>query len=382
MLTPQQKLEISQRVVTSDSFKNAPTGVAMLKYLVEAHLEERPLKEGTIDLEFFGAEPNGDNRSPRVRVTIYNLRKKLVKYYEEEGKNADWRIHIDKGQYGLRFERQHQAEVPSWTPRIKLALPYGLLAVTLTALIFSHLPKPAPTLWSGFFNHGHPTYLYIGNAFGYGGRTVSGRPGWTRDFRINTLDQYYHMLEEQPELKTTTHPSDFFYATRMAEHATHDLTRLFTQWDQQFQIKYATQTSFDDIKKSNTIYVGRWLHQQDFLYLFNASSPYVKLKGAQITCTGSPYAPDTTLLTDEEGTDVDYAVVSRTQGPNDTDRWFFCSNHDIGVMATVAYFTDPDSLAAFANLHLPETPYFTAVYKAKGKERTDLELEQVWLTIH
>ncbi len=84
-------------------------------------------------------------------------------------------------------------------------------------------------LWKGFFSNEHATNLIVGDAFGYEGKTISGLRGWTRDFSINSLDEYYAILEQQPELKNSTAPTDLFYSTRMAENATHCLSRYFTK---------------------------------------------------------------------------------------------------------------------------------------------------------
>ena len=85
MLSEDKKIELVDRIVESDTFKNAPTSIAILRYLVKANIENRFLKEGIIDIEFFGAKPDDDKSNPRVRVNIYNLRKKLSSYYEDEG---------------------------------------------------------------------------------------------------------------------------------------------------------------------------------------------------------------------------------------------------------------------------------------------------------
>ncbi|MDW7690867.1 helix-turn-helix domain-containing protein [Flammeovirgaceae bacterium SG7u.111] len=377
MLSKEKKLEITKKTTESSTFKNAPTSIALLQYLVNANIDEHFLKEGIIDMEFFGGSPSSDKSNPRVRVNIYNLRKKLKSYYEKEGANEAWQIKIDKGQYSVRFEKQglRQAKFLPKYPTYKHLLPYVLLLVIAGAWVISTLPKSKPLIWKGFFDNQHTTNLYIGDAFGYGGKTISGLGGWTRNFQINSLDEYYALLEEKPELKEQTSPLDFNYSTRMAENATHSLARFFTRWEHDFEIKYATKTSFSDIKKGNTIYVGRFLNQKDFVYLFNEANSYFSIEDKKIAFKGHKTISDTTIVISQTGTDLDYTIVSRIPGPNDTEQFFFFSNHDIGVMATVEYFTNPDSLKAFTQKHLQNSPYFTAIYKVKGKERINLKLE-------
>lgn len=377
MLTKDKKIEIIDRVVESSTLKNAPTSIAILRYLVKANIENRFLKEGIIDIEFFGAKPEDDKSNPRVRVNIYNLRKKLKRYYEEEGANDPWQIKIDKGQYSVKFEKQGLNSKKLSATEKKQFLPYLFLVLSLSVLIVTTTPQKKPALWEGFFTNKHITNLFVGDAFGYGGTTISGLSGWTRDFSINSLDEYYLMLENNPALKSRTAPVDFNYSTRMAENATHDLSRFFTWWNKDFEIKYATHASFSDIKKGNTIYIGRLKDQQNFSYLFNEANQYFEILDNQVYFSGNEHFADTTFESNTANTEADYALVSRIPGPNNTEQFFFFSNHDIGVMACVEYFTNTDSIRSFTKEHLKESIYFTALFKAKGRERINLNLEEI-----
>jgi len=367
MLSSDRKIEIAERIISSNTFKNAPTSIAILRYLVQANIENRSLKESIIDIEFFGGNTELEKSNPRVRVNIYNLRKKLDTYYENEGINETNRLVIDKGQYDIRFEEKKIAQKVRRIKDNNRIIPYALLLVMAIFLLIWGLPNTKPMLWKGFFSNNHSTYLFVGDAFGYAGNTVSGQKGWTRDFDINSLDEYYEMLDKKPELKAVTNPSGFNYSTCMAENATHDLSRFFTKWQKDFEIKYATQASFEDIKKGNIIYVGRLKDQKDFTFLFNEANTYFQIENNQLR-----FVPINSFDTESE-----YALVSRIPGPNNTEQFLFFSNHDIGVMATVEYFTNSDSISSFSERHLNKSPYFTALYKAKGKERVNLSLEEI-----
>ena len=56
-----------------------------------------------ISHELFGSKYEQEKSEATVRVNIYHLRKKLDKYYDEEGKNDTIRISIDRGQYQVSF---------------------------------------------------------------------------------------------------------------------------------------------------------------------------------------------------------------------------------------------------------------------------------------
>lgn len=377
MLSKDKKNALVDRIVESNTFKNAPTSIALLRYLVEANIEARFLKESIIDIEFFGADPDENKNNPRVRVNVFNLRKKLRSYYWSEGAGDSWQIKIEKGQYSARFVKQGIIQQKISVSRTKQLLPYSLLLLCLAVLIVTNIPQQRPAVWDGFFTNKQITNLFVGDAFGYRSTTITGSSGWARDFNINSLEEYYEILEENPELKSITSPSNFYYSTRMAENATHDLARFFTSWGRDFEIKYATQTSFSDIKKGNTIYIGRLSFQKDFTYLFNEGNQYFEIRDNQIHFFGNEHIPDTTFDTFSGYSESDYALVSRNPGPNNTEQFFFFSNHDIGVMGTVEYFTNPDSLKAFNRRYLKEGIYFIALYKAGGQNRINLSLEEI-----
>ena len=56
---------------------------------------------------------------------------------------------------------------------------------------------------------------------------------------------------------------------------------------------------------------------------------------------------------------------------------FFFSMHDMGVVATVDYFTNSDSLKSFSDKYLKDQSHFTAIFKAHGRDRTSLNLETI-----
>ncbi|WNJ17953.1 hypothetical protein [Pontibacter sp. G13] len=391
-LTPSssEKTAIVQQLIGSESLKNAPTSIALLRYLLEAHLEGRHLKEGIIDVEFFGANPTAQKGTSRVRVNMYNLRKKLDRYYETTETPDSWRLIIDKGQYDIRFVAHIHPEEEAAPPRsyqvsqAQLLAPYLFLGIALCGIGWLLWPKTQPAIWQDFLASDQETHLYIGDAFGYQGQTISGGNGWTRDFDVNSLDDYYALLEENPTLKSQTKPTHFYYSTRMAEHAAYDLGRFFQQWDRGLNIQYSTNASFSQLAAHHVIYVGRFFHQRDFVYLFNEANPYFQIQDREIQFSHHPQWPDTVFRVMAGTLDTDYTVVSRVQNAQGAAQFFFFSNHDIGVMATVGYFTQTDSLEAFAERHgLTRTePQFTAVFKATGKERVDLKLEVVRVVGH
>lgn len=377
MLSNEKKIEVTERIQNSKTFQKASTSSALLRYLVKSEIEGSFLKESIINLEFFGEKSDPAKSNPRVRVNMYNLRKKLDVYYQTEGVDEKWRLVINKGQYSVRYERQNQKEktLPQFNLRQKL--PYILLTIVCALFLVDKIPQKKPELWNNLLINEHPTTLYIGDVFGMKGKTITGPDGWTRDYHINNIQEYYTLLEQQPKLKSLLEPASYSYVTGMGVHAAHKIGHLFATYQKDFDIRFSSKTSFEDIKNGNAVYAGPLRNENKFITLFNNANPYFQIRNEKLILKGHNSLPNKTFKVNTSGEDSDYAIVSRIPGPQNTEQFFFFSNHDIGVMATVELFTNEDSLRVFTNKYLDGKSNFTAIYKATGKERTNMGLETV-----
>ncbi|WP_052343125.1 hypothetical protein [Saccharicrinis fermentans] len=377
MLSINDKTRLIQQIINSKSFRKASTSSALLKYLLKAHLNGSYLKEDIIDLEFFGTKAKTDKSTTRVRVSMYNLRKKLDIFYDNEGKEENWRVWIDKGQYELRFEKRQK----KFKNKIKLfnkhIVGYSLLIAISSSLIIMQLPPSKPQIWKRFINE--ETTLFIGDAFGMQGKTITGQTGFTRDYNINSIEEYYQLIETKPELKEHLHPAYYQYFTGMGAYAARDIALLLSPYNRRFDVKFDSNTSLDDIKSGNAIYAGPLLTNPKFISLFNDANNHFKVSKYMLEIRNIPGIKDTSIDISTAGKETDYAIVSKYPGPMGTEHFVFFSNHDMGVSATIEYFTQKDSLKNFSKQHLNHHKYFTALFKAHGRERTSLNLQLLWV---
>ncbi|WP_111708213.1 helix-turn-helix domain-containing protein [Lutibacter citreus] len=374
MISEEKKLALTEEIIKSKVFQKSPKSSALLRFLVKANINGSFLKEDIIDLEFFGSKSSFDKTNPRVRVNIYNLRKKLTTYYNTIGTDKDWRIFIDKGQYSVRFEKQFTSKKILSNLKPKYVFPYILLFLFGLFIFFNNLKPTAHSLWKSFFQNNKPTTLVIGDAFGIIGKTITGSSGWTRDYNINNSEDYYKLLEEKPELKSITKPATYSYITEMGAQASYDLARLFAKYNSYFDIRYSSNTSMIDLKNVNSIYVGPVRNENKFISIFNNANPYFKIEDKKVTFSGHPTLPTKFLNLSTSGKESDIAIVSRIPGPQNTTQFIFFSDHGMGVMATIEYFTNKDSLKIFEK-QLKGKQNFTAIYKAIGKDRTNMDLK-------
>ncbi len=110
--TPAQIRQQLERILTSQTFRAAEGQKALLRYVVEQAVQGRSdgVKEYSVGVEAFG---RGDSFDPRqdtiVRTEARNVRFKLARYYEQEGKQDPIVIQLPKGGYTPRFVEQAAA---------------------------------------------------------------------------------------------------------------------------------------------------------------------------------------------------------------------------------------------------------------------------------
>ncbi|WP_163714637.1 helix-turn-helix domain-containing protein [Mangrovibacterium lignilyticum] len=372
------KKRLLEHVLSTSTFAKSPTSSVLLEYLVNSTLAGADLKETSIGVDLLGDKFDAESGNARIRVNIYNLRKKLDNYYEDEGAEDAWRMVIEKGQYRVDFV-PNKIEKPVRNRR-RFLVPILLSALLLSWLIFFlvNRPEPAPFFWKGFFDNDASTSLVIGDSYGLMGELATGTHGWFRDYNINSLDEVYAFLEKHPELKNQVEPANYFYTTGMAAFATKELAALFQRNEADFTIRFSSNSSYSDIIEGNSIYVGPLKNENKFIRLFNEGNRAFNLQGNRLQFSGDSIQPQQEFNLSTEGLVSEYAIVSRMSGPKQTARFLFFSDHDIGVKATVEYFTNADSAQAFATRYFDgRDASFTAVFETRGVERNRLKLNPV-----
>ena len=370
-----QKQELVQKIRESNTFKKASTSNALLQYLNESTLKGINLKESVIDIEFFGSKEVSDKNNPRVRVNVYNLRKKINQYYENEGKNDLWQLTIDKGQYEVRFFRKQSSKHFFQKLNWGKAIPYLGLILAIIALIYTNTTPQPSKVWKSVFHNNKPTNLIIGDHFGVIGTTITGGTGWTRDFNINSINEFYSFLDNKPALKNNLSPANYTYTTRMAALATQQFVGHFQHYNQNLAIRFSTLTSISEIKEGNSIYAGPIKNKNQFIHFFNEANPNFNIIENKLHIQNVPNKKDTIINLKPLSVDEEYALVSKYPSIGNTEQFVFFSDHDIGVSATAEYFTNKENLKVFEEKFLKNNNYFTALFIVKGQNRTNTNLK-------
>ncbi len=379
-----QKLYL-KNILESNTFKKSPSSVRLLKFLANATFDKNDLKETTIGLELFGDSFLNETNSSRIRVSIYNLRKRLDSYYENEGKEDSYRIEIKKGQYYVSFKRNNNHKTIDYNKRYKLVLSLIIVllicfGITITKILY----QPKIVLWNSFFKSEKETILVVGDLFGVEGRNYLGRTSWYRDYNINSNADLFEFKRKNPFFKDSIYASSYTYITGMGSVASKDITKLFTNHQRDISIKLSSKLEYRDLKQQNIIYVGPLKNKNKMIDYFNQTNTEYNLFSGEKGISLKHKKKGTIYPLSTATDNTEYAIVSKFyEKSNGNSQFMFFSDHDIGVMATVEYFTTAQKIKAFTSKYkLGEKTSFTALFKVKGQERTNLSLELIIVAIN
>lgn len=186
------KMELVERIAASHHLNKSVRLSELLRYLVERSINSpaEGLREQEIGANLFGREADYDTSQDNiVRVQVSQLRKKLVAYFNEEGRAEPFLIEIPRGAYLPVFvERMNQQA--RLAPATRVArLPWLPLLLLLTTIFFATLsiwlwrrqagpvsagvPIDAPlpsrgravsSLWGAMFNQERPSDLVLADS--------------------------------------------------------------------------------------------------------------------------------------------------------------------------------------------------------------------------
>ena len=165
----------------------------------------------------------------------------------------------------------------------------------------------------------------------------------------------------------------------MGPIASQQFQKFYQNYHKNLSVLFSTQSSISEIKEGNAIYAGPTKNNNLFIYFFNQANPYVQISDNTLFIKNHPTIKDRIIELKSPEVDQEYAIVSKYPSAGDTQHFVFFSQHDIGVTATVEYFTNNDSIKKFTETYLKDKDNFTAIFKVKGQNRTntDLKLEMV-----
>ncbi len=396
MKNNQQIKNYLEKVLQSNEFAESKIHQKLLRYLFETSFNGDAPKETTIALDVFCADLKEDaDCTAKVRVYIYNLRKKLDSYYLHEGAKDKIQFQIPKGHYKVVisdkkgfFEKKSPSSFKWRFAFYTISLLFFISILFIFFLIHSRKParhiefsQKSNPVWTDYFENDTPILLLLGDFYFYLDCSIPDRPRLTRDYQINSRQDLDDFLHENERYNQHISETGLTFLSKLAPWCLFDLLPVIMHSNSHIELKLASQLQWTDLNKYNLVYVGTFksfgkltqlldkLHVEfqvrpNCLYYHseNADTTY-KYTGIS-SSLNSPY-------------EIDYAVIAKIPGPNHNTITLFTSMKDIGCLATVRFLTQAKYFDSFYNRYLQnsEINYFEAVFRVKGYERTVADIE-------
>jgi len=370
-----------------------------LKYLIEATLEKRELKEINIAIEIFKRSENFNPADDSiVRSHMYSLRKRLETYYLTDGKADPIKIVVPKGHYKVDFI--NRMDQKSNLKRSRLKFSYFTLALviifaaltiylslensTLHRQIEIHRTANIPiSVWSDFLESNLSTLLVLGDYYVFQ-RPLdsSGRERFIRDVEINSSEDFAKYLENNPSEKGKIEETPLTYFGMEAPHVVNTITKIFHENDSKLNIKFASDLNWQDIQQNNIIFIGSMKTMREMNYFFNQLRFKVSLFPHKVYYT--PTYQDTVETISLEsyyryGFHNDYPIVTKFPGSHQNIIMLFVSFSSFGKVETVKKLTHNSFITDLRNLNfingkdLPQ--YFEILFRVYGIERSGFNTE-------
>jgi hypothetical protein len=332
------------RVLSSQEFRSSRRSQEFLKYVVENTLAGKAdtLKERTIGIDVYGRPASYDPADDAtVRVKAGEVRKRLDRYYNLEGRVATLRIDLPPGTYIPEFRTpetppSEAAAIPGTLARgpksKRMWLYAALLAVLMVAgaaalyLRSLNTETAVDQFWQPVVQGSVPVLLTAAFVPVYNLERPSGASTPER------ADQFV-LLNDQ-----FVGGGDLIAASRIMEM----LARMHRTW----QVKIGSDVSFADLRSAPTVLIGysytRWKEISQEMRFFIDADRVPRM----VTDSGRPTSWTLPNLPPNRRTDEDYAIVSRVFHPETGAMLVELSGiTQYGTNSAAELVTHPDLLA-------------------------------------
>ncbi|WP_236974283.1 helix-turn-helix domain-containing protein [Membranihabitans maritimus] len=379
MTDNQKHNKLIQRIVESKAFGKSGTYENLLKYLVNSTVDKNIPKETTIAHEIFG---KGDSKEDtgKVRVYIYHLRKKLQKYYGEEGKHEDLILTIPKGGYRVKFSKRPNEKITTINKKTAIIISSIIIAITIVVLVFNFLifQKSVPSFWKSIFQSDHQTTFVLGDLFIY--EESDSALGFTRTIRdpnLNSLQEFYAFKDSLNEPHRSLDELTYSFLIRSSATWIKNMTELFLSYNSDFNIRLMSQLDPKDLQDHNIVYAGMIKNSGFFKNYFNNSRfQYDSDKEVLIYEDSlgniTSYGPSG----DPDNYHTDYGLIAKFPGPNNNEVILLTGIWDTGASQSVKNLTDSQLMKRFESQlqqklnYVPD--YFELLFEVNGIDRTEL----------
>lgn len=396
----EQKHKVLEEILKSKSFINSKLNSKLLTYLVECEIEKKSPNEYSIAVDIFHKDASFNaNEDTLVRVSVYNLRKKLERYYQNMGKQTKIRVKIPKGQYTVIFFKYKKENIfYNLDTAYIITIPIIIVLLGLIIYLFATQPKnkelkdvynlaqASSFLYSDFTDSQKPKIISLGNDFIYYSdfsefRTTSIRKMY-RNSNINSEEEFEKYKSEDAKRENLKKlPFSFF--NQAAVLPLPFLERLLYDSNTEHTIKSTTELNSNDLKKNDIFFLGSF-------WTLGILEKIIKDLGITYNIIGNERLniklngkKDSILTYERTGVPafehIDYSVFIKIPGPNNNSIYLIVSFYATGSVGTIKYLTKKimlEELKTKLETKFETIPsYFFLVFKSNGFNREVLSTE-------
>ncbi|WP_111706934.1 winged helix-turn-helix domain-containing protein [Lutibacter citreus] len=367
-------------------FEKSPRNVRLLKFLVECSNLGKDVNEYVIGFELFEKNYEPHKNDSKVRVYMYNLRKKLKEYYTTEGKNDPLVFKLEKGQYNLSFEKRDSSSyceeskpkyfVNKIITKNRIIGLFSILAIVFGSVYFTSLLKEDMYLWNDFFKSEKNICIMADQIIVW--HTLGNKLAPTMHKDINNKADYISYLQKHPN--DSMRLANYTLFSKMAPFSVKKLTELFVKHKSNFGLRLESNFELDELRDNNLIYIGQLKTMSTSKPIFLKNSKVFRNQSDMYSFVATRENRKIEYKNSlEDGIRLEYALVSFAKLENGKRALFFVSNNDIGVLATVNNFLNKEWLDNFYKGIPKDKKYFNALFEVKGINRTEIECKLVEL---
>jgi len=385
--------DTAQKIIDSPAFGRSETYANLLNFLVESTLAGDIPKETTIAEKIFGDHAFDPSESTLVRVYVFNLRKKIDKYYQTQGEQDAWRLAVPKGSYEVtlkKTEDQEEQKPPSETAVSgnKRWILYAALLTSLLLNVFlwrnqvvtekSYQVISGSGIWANFLSSSRPYYVVLGDLFIYSEYDEEQEVNRTiRIHNMNSVESFEQMVTAFQDSTRQLSQLSYSFLVRNSAEWIKSLTQIFFSRHKSFSIRYMTKFGSKDLLDNNIVIVGMLKTFGLFNNYFDNSrfdllpSDVLRYQADSLQAVQT-FAPSG----DPDSFHTDYGFIAKFPGPNNNTVLMCGGLWDTGASQSLKMLTDPVLLQQLEDRLKEEfetiPPYFEVLLEVNGIDRTEL----------
>lgn len=361
--------EQADRILASGVLGRSRSYAKLLEYLVACAGEGRSPKELEIATQVFGRGSDFDpSQDSLVRVYAHNLRRKLQRFYTEEGRDERLQLAIPTGEYRIAVADRmaETAHAPGSMPAlgrwrtvtvaaaaavlVAVGIAVGMIIQDRSAAVapISPLAEISKTpLWRTLFDDDLPILVVVGDYFIFGERDEQGHvERLVREFSINSSEDFDDLAMEEPGFANRYVDLDLTYLPRSSASALRDVLRVIFASQKTARIVSMSELSVAELKSGHIVYIG-YISALDKLldFAFASSGLNVGLTFDELVekSTGEVFASEAGVPAGFRNY-RDYGLYSTFPGPTGNQFFIVAGTRDAGLMHTAQVLADPMQL--------------------------------------